>query len=393
MRVLVTVGSTHFDSLITAVDNYLNNEEFDVTIQMANGQYKPKNHRFISFSDDIEQLYEQADIVITHAGAGTVYRLLELGKKIVVVPNFDRIDDHQLDIATFMYENGYTGFCKSLSDVKSTVLEAADTEFKHYQCDPFDGYQDIWQLFDQDIDYASNNSVAGIPIDAFDDIEQLSRFIIADSGKVTSGSAIAINPEKIIKSMQSDDIRSVLLQATIRYADGIGVVRTINRKTKQSITRIPGCELWEVLMKRSALFNIPVFLIGATEEVIVATKDKLKQQYGTNVIGAVNGYFGEEEERQLIAELAETQPKIVSVALGSPRQELFIQKCMAVCPDTYFMGVGGTYDVYSGKVKRAPEVYRKLNLEWFYRVIKEPRRILRHGNLVRYLVLELARKL
>lgn len=393
MKVLVTVGSTHFDSLIAAVDKYLVSDDLDVTIQLADGQYKPKHHQFISFSDDIEQLYKDADIVITHAGAGTVYRLLELGKKIVVVPNFDRIDDHQLDIATYMFDNGFTGFCQRLKDIKNTVLEAAETEFKPYQYEAFDGYQQIWTLFGQCQSKVVSSSVAGIPVDTFDNIEQLSQHIISDSGEVTAGSAIAINPEKIIKSMQDEDIRAVLMQATIRYADGIGVVKTINRKTKQSITRIPGCELWEVLMQRSAEFNIPVFLIGATEEVIVATKDKLQQQYGTNVIGAVNGYFSKDEENKLIEELAKSQPKIVSVALGSPRQELFIQRCMDVCPDTYFMGVGGTYDVYSGKVKRAPELYRKLNLEWFYRVVNEPRRILRHGNLVRYVVLELARKL
>jgi UDP-N-acetyl-D-mannosaminouronate:lipid I N-acetyl-D-mannosaminouronosyltransferase len=79
--------------------------------------------------------------------------------------------------------------------------------------------------------------------------------------------------------------------------------------------------------------------------------------------------------------------------MGSPKQELFIAKCREVYPNAYYMGVGGSFDVFTEKVRRAPPVYRNLNLEWFYRVLKEPKRIFRHGNLFRYLCLELTRRL
>lgn len=392
MKIFVTVGSTHFNSLVEAVDAQLSSDLYDVTIQLADGQYKPKNHKYITYTQEVEHYYGDADLVITHAGAGTVFRLLELNKKIVVVPNFERIDDHQSDIADYMSSNGYTGVCHQLAAIESSVIETNAKPVKEYTNDLFKGYALISALFEGSGAFAPSR-VAGIPIDTFQDIKQLSEFIIDKEGVVKAGSAIAINPEKIVKSIQNEQVKKILLDATIRYPDGIGVVRTLNRKTKKSISRIPGCELWEVLMERAAIFKLPVFLVGAKPDVIAKTKDKLARDFQANIVGIQDGYFEAHEEQGVIDEIVRLKPKLVSVALGSPRQELFIEKCMKLCPETYFMGVGGTYDVYSGTVKRAPELYRKLNLEWFYRVVNEPHRILRHGNLVRYLYLELTRQL
>lgn len=392
MKIFVTVGSTRFCSLVEAVDRYLSNDLYNVTIQLADGLYKPQNHRYITFTEDVERYYDEADLVITHAGAGTVFRLLELNKKVVVVPNFERIDDHQSDIADYMSLNGFTGVCHDLSKIEESVIETNTKSLNTYSNELFSGFSLIDSLFAGEGEF-DTSKVAGIPIDTFQNIEQLSQFIIDANGGVKAGSAIAINPEKIVKSIQNEQVKKILLDATIRYPDGIGVVRTLNRKTKKAISRIPGCELWEVLMERAASFKLPVFLVGAKPEVIAKTKDKLEQEFQANIVGIRDGYFNEQEEQGIIDEIVRLQPKLVSVALGSPRQELFIEKCMKLCPDTYFMGVGGTYDVYTGTIKRAPEVYRKLNLEWFYRVANEPRRILRHGNLVKYLYLELTHQL
>jgi UDP-N-acetyl-D-mannosaminouronate:lipid I N-acetyl-D-mannosaminouronosyltransferase len=183
------------------------------------------------------------------------------------------------------------------------------------------------------------------------------------------------------------------MSATIRYPDGIGVVKTLIRKSKRKVSRIPGCELWETVMKRSGEFGIPVYLVGASKDVITATSEQLTKQYNVNVCGFQDGYFKQEEENEVIDVIAKLQPKVVTVALGSPRQEIFIQKCIAVCPDTFFMGVGGTYDVYTNNVKRAPLIFRQLNLEWFYRLMSQPSRIFRQTNLLKYFYLDLIRKL
>jgi UDP-N-acetyl-D-mannosaminouronate:lipid I N-acetyl-D-mannosaminouronosyltransferase len=217
--------------------------------------------------------------------------------------------------------------------------------------------------------------------------------VISPQGKVIPGSAIAINPEKIIKAREDALIKEILLSASIRFADGIGVVRTLTRKSGKKVTRIPGCELWEEVMKKAGLHQLPVFLIGAKPDVIEQTKEQLAKQYQVNICGYQDGYFNSDQEGELIDRLVKLKPSIVSVALGSPRQEILINRCREVCPETFFMGVGGTYDVYTNNVKRAPKFFRKLNLEWFYRLASQPTRFGRQMNLLNYLYLELFRKL
>jgi len=146
-------------------------------------------------------------------------------------------------------------------------------------------------------------------------------------------------------------------------------------------------------MKKSGKLKTPVFLVGASADVIKQTKLKLETEYSVNVCGSQDGYFDQTKEQEVIDQIVKVKPLIVSVALGSPRQEIFIEKCRKVCPDTFFMGVGGTYDVYTKNVKRAPEFFIKLNLEWFYRLMSQPSRLFRQTNLLKYLYLELTRQL
>jgi len=236
-------------------------------------------------------------------------------------------------------------------------------------------------------------TVADIPVRLFHSMADAVDAVISADGKVIPGSAIAINPEKIMKSREDALIKSILLSASIRFADGIGVVRTLSRKSGKKITRIPGCELWEVIMKKAGQHQLPVFLIGAKPQVIEQTQKMLTQQYQVNICGIQDGYFNVEQEEQLIARLVKLKPSIVSVALGSPRQELLINRCRKDCPDTFFIGVGGTYDVYTHNVKRAPKFYIDLNLEWLYRLASQPTRIGRQLNLLNYLYLDVLKRL
>ncbi|WP_286265518.1 PssE/Cps14G family polysaccharide biosynthesis glycosyltransferase [Thalassotalea atypica] len=389
MKIFVTVGNTHYNSLIQAIDENLSPKQYDITIQLANGDYTPKNHEFFRYTDQIDKYFEQSDLVIAHAGAGTVFQLLEEHRRMVVVPNSDRVDDHQLDLASYLEENNLACVCHDFDKIFSAIEQAKSTTFDTYVNQPFWGYGYIDEFFE----VTPSNLVGGLPIDIFPTMEDAVNHIISARGDVLPGSAIAINPEKVIQSINEPDTKEAILSASIRYADGIGVVKTLKRKSRQRVSRIPGCELWEALMEKSAEFDLPVFLVGATKETNFAAVNQLEAQYGVNVCGYQDGYFDKSQEQAVIERIVSVQPKIVSVALGSPRQELFIQQCRELCPDTFFMGVGGTYDVYTNKVKRAPLLYRKLNLEWFYRLANQPSRALRQGNLLRYLFLELVRKL
>ncbi|SNY44383.1 UDP-N-acetyl-D-mannosaminouronate:lipid I N-acetyl-D-mannosaminouronosyltransferase [Arsukibacterium tuosuense] len=221
-----------------------------------------------------------------------------------------------------------------------------------------------------------------INVAAFNNMAALLGYIVPAEGPVFAGSAVAINPEKVLSASRNPQLREVIEAADIRYADGIGVVKAMRRRLGRHVERIPGCELWQELMLRAAHYQVPVFIIGAKPEVLAQTRDKLIAA-GTRLAGAVDGYFS--DEAALIDQLKHTKPRIVSVAMGSPRQELLIQRLRQAHPDCFYMGVGGTYDVYTGNVKRAPALWCKLNLEWAYRLVLQPSRIGRQLGLLRYL--------
>lgn len=236
--------------------------------------------------------------------------------------------------------------------------------------------------------------VGGIGVMAFAGMSALVDYIVRDDGSVFHGSAIAMNPEKVIAASKNPELLTLLNKADIRYADGMGVVKAMNQKLRKRgalpVKRIPGCELWQHLMAKAATTKAKVFLVGAKPEVLQETIVKLKAQ-GVNVVDAQDGYF--KDETALIERIAKSGAQIVTVAMGSPRQEIFIGKCQALHPTAYYMGVGGTYDVFTGHVKRAPEFWCKLNLEWAYRLMSQPSRLGRQMNLVTYTWRYLTRQL
>lgn len=230
--------------------------------------------------------------------------------------------------------------------------------------------------------------VGGIPVRPFNSIQHAIDFIINDND-LRTGAAISINPEKVMLAQSDRELREVILGASLRHADGIGVVHTIRRKGVPNI-RIPGCELWEAMMEKSAQLELPVMLIGARPEVNRKVVSRLKDM-GVRIVYACDGYSLDED--RIFENLRLHQPKIVSVALGSPKQERLISKMLKEYPNAFYQGVGGTFDVYVGAVKRAPKWACAMHLEWFYRLCCQPSRIFRQRNLLKYLVADLSGKL
>lgn len=232
--------------------------------------------------------------------------------------------------------------------------------------------------------------IDGIMITGYPSLSDAVEDIVTNYVGICS-SATAVNPEKIMISRQDQFLRSSLCTSEICYPDGIGVVNLLNKKSGKSFSRIPGCELWESLMVSAADRQVPVFLIGGTPAVIDETVKKLKDTVCANIVGSSHGYF--EDDHFLISQIINSGAKIVSVAMGSPRQELFIDKCRSQKIDAFFMGVGGTYDVYTGNVKRAPKLFRDNGFEWLYRLIVQPRRIFRQFNLIKFYFLSFFNKI
>ncbi|WP_025904157.1 MULTISPECIES: lipopolysaccharide N-acetylmannosaminouronosyltransferase [Tatumella] len=227
-------------------------------------------------------------------------------------------------------------------------------------------------------------SIRGVPLYGFSSLSEFTDFLLPPQHP-RCGMLVAINAEKILTAEQDPQVQAILSASEFNYADGISIVRSIRKKYPGSkVTRIAGVDLWYALMQSAGQQRIPVFLVGGQAEVLEYTCDKLRQQWAVPVAGTQDGYFTEQQTEGVIRAIAGSGAKIVTVAMGSPRQELFIRRCREIYPDALYMGVGGTYDVFSGRVKRAPLLWQKMGLEWLYRLIKQPSRWRRQLRLLRY---------
>lgn len=192
---------------------------------------------------------------------------------------------------------------------------------------------------------------------------------------------VAVNAEKILHA--NDTTRSII-NRNVGYPDGIGAVWALQKKGIQNVVKIPGVELWLDIVKKHHSSKT-FYLIGCKEEVIQATVSKLKQEYSSiRIANFRNGYIKSDEELQLLKkDIAEKKPDVVFVAMGSPKQELLMEEFQKNHPAVY-QGLGGSFDVYTGSVERAPDWWVKNNLEWAYRLVKQPSRINRQIHLIRY---------
>ncbi|CAM6445959.1 MULTISPECIES: lipopolysaccharide N-acetylmannosaminouronosyltransferase [Citrobacter] len=205
-------------------------------------------------------------------------------------------------------------------------------------------------------------------------------------GKLKQGTLVAINAEKVLTAEDNPEVRALINAAEYKYADGISVVRSIRKKFPEAeVSRVAGADLWEELMARAGQEGTPVFLVGGKADVLAQTEAKLRAQWNVNVVGRQDGYFTPEQRQALFARIHASGAQIVTVAMGSPKQEIFMRDCRQVHPQALYMGVGGTYDVFTGHVKRAPKVWQNLGLEWLYRLLSQPSRITRQLRLLRYL--------
>lgn len=190
------------------------------------------------------------------------------------------------------------------------------------------------------------------------------------------GQAVTLNPEMIMSANKNRDFKNILQNAQLVIPDGIGVKLGLEILGKKNINRIAGIEFAHSMIKKFASEKLPVALIGAKKEIIETTCDNLKKEFeGLNIVYSQNGYFTDKEKVK--TDLINSGAKLVLVALGSPKQEEFIFETKSHMPQTLFIGVGGSFDVWAGAVQRAPEIWQKLGLEWLYRVLKQPSRFKR----------------
>ena len=200
-----------------------------------------------------------------------------------------------------------------------------------------------------------------------------------------SAAILAINPEKVIKCQDDADFHGLIDQAGLLIPDGIGVVLVARIMGERGIKRVPGAELMPGLCELAEKKGYTVFLFGAAPEVNALTAEKIQARYpGINIIGKQHGYIVPEEMDGFIDRLKQLSPNILFVALGSPKQEEWIMRHLPDIKVGICQGVGGTFDVISGKVRRAPGFIRSMHLEWLYRLLANPARLVRQTALPRF---------
>lgn len=198
---------------------------------------------------------------------------------------------------------------------------------------------------------------------------------------------VTANPEVVIATRDDPDFKVAVKSADYVLADGVGIVnasKLINNPIKERVT---GVDIMYDLLEYAAINKKRVFFLGASEDVNVRVTEIVKKDYPDLIIaGRRNGYFNPYDDK--IADyIASTAPDIVFVALGAKRQEGWIHHYMDKFDKGIFIGVGGSFDVLSGQVKRAPKIWIKLQLEWLYRLLKQPYRTKRVLKVFEFMLL------
>ncbi|MFW0861250.1 MAG: WecB/TagA/CpsF family glycosyltransferase [Dethiobacter sp.] len=188
----------------------------------------------------------------------------------------------------------------------------------------------------------------------------------------------SVNPEICLAARRNSALLAALLAADLRIPDGIGIVLASRLCGGQLRERVTGIDLMEELVALAAAEGKKIFLFGAADGVAAAAASKLKERHPSLIVaGTAHGYLPQAPDGEVACNIAASGADLVFVALGSPRQELFVAKHGAASGAKILMVVGGSFDVLSGRLRRAPLLYQRLGLEWFYRLIQQPKRILR----------------
>lgn len=205
---------------------------------------------------------------------------------------------------------------------------------------------------------------------------------LLDYVDVHKGILVAINAEKILHA--TEQTRNII-NRNIGYCDGQGAVRAMHQKGYREVVKIAGCELWLKIIDMTYKQGFTYYLIGGKPNIIRETVAKLNKEFdGINIVGYRDGYIKSAEERlALIHDVVDKKPDVVFVAMGSPKQELLMED-MFTQHRAVYQGLGGSFDVYTGHVERAPQWWVNHGLEWAYRMMKEPKRIKRQIHLLRF---------
>lgn len=197
---------------------------------------------------------------------------------------------------------------------------------------------------------------------------------------------VTANPELVMYAVYDKNYLDTLNKADFVTPDGIGIVIASKILKNPLKERVAGFDLMGKLLEIAESHQLKVYLLGSKETTLEKAYENILEKHANlQIVGKHHGYF-DMEDRSVVDEIKSLKPDLVFVALGFPKQELWIEKNIDQFDKGLFMGVGGSFDVWAGEVKRAPKIWIKLNLEWLYRLIKQPIRYKRMLVLPKFLV-------
>lgn len=226
-----------------------------------------------------------------------------------------------------------------------------------------------------DISSVKRYRVLDTPVDAIDMAGTLGSIDEWIRHSEKPGIVLAVNPEKVYALRKSPFLREFFEQATLLIPDGVGMVMAARFLFGTPIQRVPGADLMQRLCAIAPEKGYRLFIYGAKEAVNSRAVEILREQHpGIRIVGRANGYVKDEEMGGLVERINASQADILFVALGSPRQEEWMARHLSGLNVKVCQGIGGTLDTIVGNVRRAPLFWQRLGLEWFYRLLSDPKR-------------------
>jgi N-acetylglucosaminyldiphosphoundecaprenol N-acetyl-beta-D-mannosaminyltransferase len=227
----------------------------------------------------------------------------------------------------------------------------------------------------------NKQEILGVRVDALTMVEVLDRVhqTIVGRGRLQIG---VVNAAKLVYMRRDLNLRADVLSCDLILADGVPVVWASRLLGRPLPERVAGIDLMYGMLRRANEHGYRVYCLGASRDVLAAAVDRITADYPQlKMVGRHHGYFTSHEEPGLVAAIADAKPNILLVGMSSPKKERFLARWSDQLNVPVCHGVGGSFDVLAGKVRRAPLVWQRLGLEWLYRVKQEPRRLWR-----RYLI-------
>lgn len=197
---------------------------------------------------------------------------------------------------------------------------------------------------------------------------------------------VTVNPEFVMLAQRDAPFRTLIREASLVVPDGAGIVWALRRQGIANVARVTGIDLMQELCVRAAQRQVPVFLLGAAPGIAAKAAAALQQDIpGLKIAGTAVGTPDPKQASALCSQVRESGAGLLFVAFGCPAQDFWIQRYQAETGARVAIGVGGSFDYISGTVARAPLWVRRLNLEWCYRLLRQPWRWRRQLTLIPYL--------